>query len=270
MKKVNWPLPILFIIAVIWGIPALGMVVTSIRPITEIVRGWWTLRPFTLTAENYINAWTRYNFGKAFLVSLVLSGSSTVIPLFLSSAAAYAFHFLRFPGRKMSLFLITSAYVLPNQVLLIPLLKLWRQVGISDHLVSVIIPQVGLSFAWSIFLVRSFLFGFPGDLLDAAKIDGGGNFRIYWNIVLPNSLTPLVSVAILQFLWTWNDLLFPLIFLQSDIPLTVAVARMRATHDPQWELVSAGTVILTIAPMVVFIFLQRYFTEGLSRSGAEK
>ncbi|PID58779.1 transporter [candidate division KSB3 bacterium] len=270
MKKVRWPYPVLAIISVLWCIPALGVLISSIRPITEIVRGWWTLRPFSVTTENYSTVWTQYHFGNAFIVSLLLAGASTLLPLIFSSTAAYAFHFLRFPGRKMALLLITSAYVLPNQVLIIPLLKLWRQTGLADNLLSVIIPQVGIAFAWSISLVRTFWHGFPNALIEAAKIDGCNIVRIYWKIVLPNSLTPLVSIAILQFLWTWNDLLFPLIFLQSNIPLTVALSRISGTHDPQWELVSAGTVLLTIAPMIVFIFLQRYFTEGLARSGVEK
>ncbi len=269
-RKPLWPVPILYVIMLVWIIPVVGILVMSVRPSVEIMRGWWVMKPFTITIENYIKVWNRFNLGRALMASMAISISSTVIPIFLSSSAAYAFHFLNFPGRRMMLLVFINAFILPHQVLVIPLMKLWRLSGLMDNLISCVVPFVGLSFAWSIYYFKTFLNGFPTDLIDASRIDGCSQFRIYWNMVIPNTLTALASIGILQFIWTWNSLLFPLIFLRQNIPITVALTRAKGEYDPNWEQLSAGTVIAIAIPLLVFIVLQRYFTESVSRTGVEK
>ena len=119
-------------------------------------------------------------------------------------AAAYAFHYLQFPLRRATLIIIINAFVLPQQVVIIPLFRLWREAGLLDNIAAVIIPFVGLSYAWSIFLVKSFLEDFPKDLIEAARIDGCGPINTFTRVILPNLVSPIAACGILQFLWCWT------------------------------------------------------------------
>jgi alpha-glucoside transport system permease protein len=269
-KGVSWPIPVLTVVTVIWIIPVFAVIMMSLRPATEFMRGWWILKPLTINLHNYITVWTKFQLGRATLTSFEISIGSTVPTIAFCSLAAYAFEFLDFPGRRLFLLLFVNAFILPMQILLIPLLIMWRQFHLTNNLLAVVLPNVALSFTWTIIYFKAFLFGFPNDLIDAAKIDGCKHFRIYWNIVMPNSFAPVASIGILQFLFSWNGLLFPLLFLRKDFPLTVALIRIRGQYEPNWEYLTAATIIVIIVPLLVYVLLQRYFAEGLSRSGSEK
>ena len=139
-----------------------------------------------------------------------------------------------------------------------------------DNFLSVLIPYVGLSFAWSIFLVKSFLEDFPAEVVEASRIDGAGPIQTFWYVVLPNSLSSVFATGILQFLWTWNALLLPLLYLRTNVPLPVILARVNGTYELNWDLQSVAAIVTTVVPLVVFLIFQRQFAAGAeTRTGAK-
>jgi ABC-type glycerol-3-phosphate transport system permease component len=266
-----WTTIVVGVVAFIWIIPIVGIVVTSIRPLSETTLGWWRLDSFTLTLDAWFRVWNAYPLANAFITTLQLAGIATLATMLLTPAAAYAFHFLKFRFRRLLLILIINAFVLPQQVVIIPLFQLWRDVGLIDNMLAVLIPYVGLSFAWSIFLVKNFLEDFPKELIEAARIDGCGPMSTFWHVVLPNTIAPIFAVGILQFLWTWNALLLPMLFLRTDIPLPVMLARVSGTYELNWDLRSVAAIITTVVPLIVFLVFQRQFAAGSqTRTGAKE
>ncbi|RFU45645.1 carbohydrate ABC transporter permease [Paraburkholderia sp. DHOC27] len=267
----RWATAFVSLIACIWVVPIVGVVVTSLRPVDEAILGWWTTSRFTLTLAAWRAVWTHYPLLEASWVTFKLAGMATVATMLLTPAAAYAFHFLRFPLRRTLLIIIVSAFVLPQQIVIIPLFRLWREWGLIDNMLSVLIPYVGLSFAWSIVVVKNFLEDFPRELIEAARIDGCGPLAVFGYVVLPNTLASISAIGILQFLWTWNSLLLPLLYLHSRIPLPVAFARIAGTYDANWNLRAAAAIITALVPLVIFIVFQRQFARGaLGRSGSKE
>ncbi len=267
----QWTVWVVGVIACIWVIPILGIVVTSIRPPSEVALGWWRLDQLSFTLDAWFKVWDEYPLAKAFWTTAQLAAIATVATMLLTPAAAYAFHFLKFPFRRLLLIIIINAFVLPQQVVIIPLFQLWRELGLIDNILAVLIPYVGLSFAWSIFLVKNFLEDFPKELVEAAKIDGCGPIQIFWHIVLPNSLSSVFAVGILQFLWTWNALLLPMLYLRTNIPLPVMLTRVSGTYEVNWDLRSVAAIVTTIVPLIVFLIFQRQFAAGAeTRSGAKE
>jgi ABC-type glycerol-3-phosphate transport system permease component len=256
------------IVALIWIIPIVGVLITSIRPADEAVLGWWSTQKISFTLDAWGTVWNEYPLAEAFWVSFKLAGAATLVTMALTPAAAYAFHFFKFPLRRSLLIIIINAFVLPQQVVVIPLFQLWRHWGLIDNSLSVLIPYVGLSFAWSIFLVKNFLEDFPRELIEASKIDGCGPFATFFHVVLPNAKAPICAVGILQFLWTWNALLLPLLFLRSRVPLPVVFAQISGTFDSNWNQRAVAAIVTTLVPLVIFILFQRQFAAGsMSRSG---
>lgn len=267
----RWAIVVVGVIAFVWVIPILGVVVTSFRPPEDTVLGWWQLDNLTFTLSAWVRIWSTYPIANAFVVTLQLAAIGTLGTMLLTPAAAYAFHFLKFRFRRILLIIIINAFVLPQQVVIIPLFQLWRELGLIDSFLAVLIPYVGLSFAWSIFLVKNFLEDFPKELIEAARVDGCGPLSTFWYVVLPNILTPIFAVGILQFLWTWNALLLPLLYLRSQVPLPVLFARIAGTYDLNWDLRSVAAIITTIVPLVVFLVFQRQFAAGAqSRTGTKE
>lgn len=258
-------------VALFWIIPILGIVVLSIRPLSETTLGWWQVDELSFTLNAWKVVWDKYPLAQAFWVSVKITTLATLIPVLLAPAGAYAFHFLKFRFRRVLLIIIINAFVLPNQLVVIPLFRLWRELGLIDNIWAVIIPSAGLSFAWAVFLVKNYLEDFPKELIEAATVDGCGPIGRFFHIVLPNSLTPIAAVAILQFLWTWNGLLLPIVFLRSEIPLTALLARIQGVYDLNWDQVSVVAIVTTIVPLIIFIIFQRYFTSAASnRSGSKE
>jgi len=155
-------------------------------------------------------------------------------------------------------------------VVVIPLFTLWRQMGLIDNIASVLIPYVGLSFAWSIFLVKNFLEDFPKELIEASRIDGCGPIAGFFRVVLPNSLSPIFAVGILQFLFCWNSLLIPLLFMRTELPLPVIFAQISGMYDANWDLRAVAAIVTTSVPLVVFLLFQRQFASGALVSSGSK
>jgi ABC-type glycerol-3-phosphate transport system permease component len=266
----HWTVWVVGVVAVLWIIPIVGIIVTSFRPVSEIVLGWWRLDPLTLTFDAWIAVWNEYPLAPAFVTTAQLAIIATGATMLLTPAAAYAFHFLKFRFRRVLLIIIINAFVLPQQIVIIPLFQLWRDLGLIDNFAAVLIPYVGLSFAWSIFLVKNFLEDFPKELIEAARIDGCGPVSTFWHVVLPNTMTPIFAVGILQFLWTWNALLLPMLYLRTAVPMPLLLARVSGQYELNLDQLTVAAIVTTAVPLVIFLIFQRYFALGsTTRSGAK-
>lgn len=269
-KPPLWPTIAMGCCALVWLAPLAGIVLTSVRPEGELTSGWWVLSPFTFTLEAWSTVWVNYRLGAALWNSFAVAILSTIFPVLFAPAAAYAFHYLKFPFRRILFLILVNAFVVPSQIVIIPLFQLWRELGLIDSYWAVVIPFVGLSFAWSVFLVKSFLANFPRSLIDAAQVDGCGHLRTYFYIVLPNSLTSMAAVAILQFMWVWNSLLLPLLFLRENQTLPVLLSTIAGSYEPNLDQRAVATIITSVVPLLVFLVCQRYFSaDGKNYSGAK-
>ena len=257
----------LIVIAVIWLVPTVGLAVTSFRPRTDIQSSsWWSsLLDFNFTLHNYDEVLSRTGMGASFVNSLVITLPSTILPLAIGALAAYAFSWIRFPFRDTIFLVIVALMIVPIQMALVPLLRLFRDWGVADWYVGIWLAHTAFGLPLGIFLLRNFFITLPRDLIEAARVDGASNMRIFLKVVLPLSVPALASFAIFQFLWVWNDLLMALIFVQnSDLwPMTIRVNQMQSQFGGEWHLLSSGAFLLMTVPLVVFFALQRYFVQGL-------
>ena len=254
-------------IAVIWLVPTVGLAITSIRPRAEIQStGWWTtFTDFAFTLHNYDLVLNNAKMGSSFVNSIIITVPSTLLPLFLGALAAYAFSWIKFPFRDTIFLLIVALMVVPIQMALVPLLRLFRNLGISDWYVGIWLAHTAFGLPLAVFLLRNFFITLPRDLIEAARVDGASNMRIFLRVVLPLSVPALASYGIFQFLWVWNDLLMALVFISdSDLfPMTKRITEMQGTYGAEYHLLASGAFLLMIVPLIVFFALQRYFVQGL-------
>jgi alpha-glucoside transport system permease protein len=188
-----------------------------------------------------------------------------LIPLAIASLAAYAFSWINFPFRDTIFLCIVALMVVPIQMALVPLLRLFRDMGVANNYGGIWLAHSGFGLPLGIFLLRNFFITLPRDLIEAARVDGASNLKIFLRVVLPLSVPALASYAIFQFLWVWNDLLMALVFVQnSDLwPMTIRINQMQSQFGIEWHLLSAGAFLLMAVPLIVFFALQRYFVQGL-------
>jgi len=262
------------VVCFLWLVPSIGLLITSFRTAeAALTTGWWTviLHPFQdWTISNYTEV---LNSGgrNAFVNSLVVSLPATVIPIFIAAFAAYAFTFMEFPGRDFFFILIVGLLVVPLQVALVPLLKIYGNIGLQGTFASVWLAHAAFGLPLAIFILRGYMTTLPRGVIESAKIDGASHYQTFWRLIVPMSVPALASFAIFQFLWTWNDLLVALIFLgpgEKEV-LTVAVAGLVGAQQQGWQLITAGAFISMVVPLLVFLGLQRYFVRGLT-AGAVK
>jgi len=263
------------LIAVIWTVPTAGLLITSFRkPIDINTSGWWTvLSNPSFTLDNYraVLGDTSTSLAQYFVNTLVITIPAVLLPILLSTLAAYAFAWMNFKGRDALFVAVFALQVVPLQVALIPLLSLYvNQLHFANTYWSVWISHTIFSLPLAIFLMHNFIKEIPGELIEAARVDGAGHVRIFFRIMLPLLTPALASFGIFQFLWVWNDLLVGLVFLGGtpDVaPITVALASLAGTRGSAWFLLSAGAFVAMIVPIVVFLALQRFFVRGLLAGG---
>ena len=270
-----WASLVAIVIAVAWTIPSLGLLITSFRPQVDILRsGWWTI--FTdpsFTLQNYQTAFETgtQSFGTAFVNSIVITIPAVLLPIFLACLAAYAFAWIDFPGRDWLFVGVFALQIVPLQIALIPLLSLYTQtLHLNNTFWSVWLSHTIFALPLAIFLLHNFMRELPGELMEAARVDGAGHVTIFFRILLPLITPAIAAFGIFQFLWVWNDLLVALVFLGGtpDVaPLTVKIAELSGTRGSAWHLLSAGAFISMVVPVVVFLALQRYFVRGLLAGG---
>ena len=221
------------------------------------------LLPQVPTLQNYVDLFTRLNLARYLLNSTLVAVSATLISLIINSMAGYAFAKLRFAGRERVFHVLLAALVIPGQVGMLPLFLLLRAMGLVNTMAGVVVPFMAGIFG--IFMIRQYALSIPDDLLDAARVDGAGEYRIFWNIVIPVIQPILVTLAVFTFLSAWNDFMWPLIVLSDDAKYTlpVALASLSGEHVQDTGLMMAGSVLTVLPVVVLFLVLQRAYIRGV-------
>jgi len=262
-----WGSALAIVLAILWTIPSIGLLVTSFRPPLDIRRsGWWTvLSNPEFTLDNYDEVlFGGANLSSFFVNSIVITLPAVVIPITVALLAAYAFAWIDFKGRGLLFVAVFALQIVPIQITLIPLLSQYVDWGINGTFWTVWLSHSMFALPLAIFLLHNFMKDIPASLVEAARVDGAGHVKIFFQVLLPLLVPAIASFAIFQFLWVWNDLLVGLTFANQDSrPLTVAVADLAGTRGNAWHLLTAGAFVSMIVPLVVFLLLQRYFVRGL-------
>ncbi len=227
--------------------------------------------PPKFTTDNYNTVLFSEGIGRSFMNSLTVTIPATVIPILIAAFAAYALAWMRFPGRALLIAVIIGLLVVPLQMSLIPLLKLYNGVGTffgvpSKTYLGIWLAHTGFGLPFAIYLLRSYIAGLPREIMESARIDGASDFEIFVKIVLPLSFPVLASFAIFQFLWVWNDLLVAMVFLGTEgdqIVLTAKLNALLGSRGGDWEILTTSAFVTIIVPLIVFFSLQRYFVRGL-------
>ncbi len=268
-----WPVKLaIMIVVVIWIIPTLGVLISSFRvPDAVNTNGWWTvfsnLGSNEWTLSNYTDVLSSEGFGNSFLNSLSVTIPATVMPITIAAFAAYGFAWMDFPGRQWLFVLVVAMLVIPLQMALIPLLRLYTTINLNGTFPAVWLAHTGFGLPLAIYLLRNYIGSLPSSMMESASIDGATPFETFTKLVVPLSVPVLASFAIFQFLWVWNDLLIALVFLggEPDVRvITLALNNLNGSRGQAWHLLTAGAFITMALPLVVFLSLQRYFVRGLT------
>lgn len=274
----------ILVVVILWLIPTLGVLISSFRPADLVeTTGWWTVfaHPFrsaSWTLHNYRTALSAGGFGNAFLNSLAVTIPSTVIPITIASFAAYAFAWMSFRGRHVMFVLVVGLLVVPLQMALIPILRLYTggaaigrlvlfpDLDLGGTFLAVWLAHTAFGLPLAVYLLRNYIGLLPSSVIESAKIDGADHFTIFWRLVVPLSVPAIAAFAIFQFLWVWNDLLVALVFLGPSAEVRVlptALYQLIGARGGSWHLLTAGAFITMIVPLVVFLLLQRAFVRGI-------
>ena len=259
-----------------WLIPTIGLLVNSFRPAADVANsGWWTglLSPTNLTLDNYRDVLGQAGLVDAFINSLFITIPSTIIPIFVAAFAAYAFAWMSFPFRNVLFVAVVGLLVIPLQTTLIPVLRLFRDLGIQGSFLSVWLAHTAYGLPFAIYLLRNFMGSLPKEVFESAAIDGANPAVAFFRLAIPMSVPAIAALAIFQFLFVWNDLLVALIYLGAsnpeNLPLTVVIANLVNSLGSGWHLLGAAAFISMALPLLVFFALQRYFVRGIT-GGAVK
>jgi alpha-glucoside transport system permease protein len=257
---------ILIVVGVFWLVPTLGLFFTSLLAPQEFTeQGWWNVisKPSLATLDNYDQVFHTDAITSALWTTVLISVGGTVLPIFVAAMAGYAFAWLEFPGRDWLFIAVIAMLVVPIQMALIPIFKLYNNLNLYDTVIGLILFHTAFGLPFAIFLLRNFFIGIPKDLMEAARIDGASEVRIFLRLILPLGLPAIASLAIFQFLWTWNDLLVALTFGQDTKPITVAIFTQLRQFGSNIELIAPAAFVSLALPLAVFFAFQRYFVQGL-------
>ncbi len=261
------PLQILLVvIALLWLVPTLGLLLTSVMPAELIsTEGWWKIfsEPSLATFDNYRAVFDNEDLTTALWTTVQIAVGNTILLVLVSAMAGYAFAWLPFPGRDWLFVLVIALLVVPLQTALIPIFSLYQSTGLFDTVLGLILFHTAFGLPFGVFLMRNFFIGIPKDLLESARIDGASELTIFFRLILPLGLPAIASLAIFQFLWTWNDLIVALTFGRETQPITVAVFTQLRQFGGNIELIAPASFVSLAIPLVVFFAFQRYFAQGL-------
>jgi alpha-glucoside transport system permease protein len=257
---------LLMLVGLLWLAPTFGLLITSLlSPSDFSADGWWQVfsEPGKLTWENYDAFFQNGALVDSLWTTVLVAVGGTILPIMIAALAGYAFAWLDFPGRDWLFILVIALLVVPLQMALIPMFKLYNTLGIFDTVLSLVLFHTAFGLPFAIFLLRNFFIGIPKDLMEAARIDGASEIRIFLRVILPLGLPAIASLAIFQFLWTWNDLLVSLTFGRETQPITVAIFSQLRQFGANIELIAPATFVSLVIPLAVFFAFQRYFVQGL-------
>ncbi|MEU4804687.1 carbohydrate ABC transporter permease [Actinosynnema sp. NPDC023587] len=257
----------LALVALFWLVPVFGLLIASLRGEADnAASGWWTIftRPTELTLANYAGLVGNSTVLRSFLNTVYIAVPATVLVVVISALAAYGLAWIEFPGRLWLTTLVVGLLVMPIQVALIPVAKLFGALGLFGTITGVVLFHVAFGLPFAIFLLRNFFAGIPRDLIEAARMDGAREWVIFRRVVLPIAKPAIASLTIFQFLWVWNDLLVALVFADQDsAPITVALRAQLRQFGSNIDLLSTGAFLSMIVPLAVFLAFQRYFVQGV-------
>jgi alpha-glucoside transport system permease protein len=261
------PLHLLLVfVGLLWLVPTFGLFLTSLLP-TEVTNegGWWQAlsEPSLMTLDNYRELLDNDAIMDSLWTTVLVTIGATILPIIVASLAGYAFAWLEFPGRDWIFIGVIALLVVPLQMALIPIFSLYNSLGIFDTVIGLVLFHSAFGLPFAIFLLRNFFAGIPRELLEAARIDGASEWRIFFRLILPLGLPAIASLAIFQFLWTWNDLLVALTFGRETQPITVAIFSQLRQFGSNIELIAPASFVSLAIPLVVFFAFQRYFVQGL-------
>ena len=260
------------LICILWSLPTFGLFISSFRPAQQITTtGWWEalLSPFQAgqwTLQNYQQVLAGEGMGNAFINSLIVTLPSTVIPITIAAFAAYAFAWIRFPGRGILFAIVVGLLVVPIQMSLVPVLRVYSGLGLNGTFLGIWLAHTAFGLPLAIFLLYNYISQLPRDLFESAAIDGASHYQVFTQIVVPLSIPAIGAFTIFQFLWVWNDLLVALVFLgvnTSSQVLPVGLYQLIGSHGEAWHVLTAGAFVTMIVPLLVFLALQRAFIRGI-------
>ncbi|ORT61485.1 carbohydrate ABC transporter permease [Streptomyces sp. CB03238] len=263
----------LVLVALFWLMPTVGLLLSSLRdPADMNASGWWTVftAPAQLTTANYANILDNDTITGSLLATVLITVPATVLVVVIGSLAGYAFAWMEFPGRDWWFLVVVGLLVVPVQVALVPVSKLFGAVGIFETTLGVVLFHVAFGLPFAIFLLRNFFAEIPRELLEAARLDGAGEIRLFTRVVMPLGGPAIASLGIFQFLWVWNDMLVALIFADSESPpITVALQQQVRQFGNNVDILAPGAFVSMVIPLAVFFAFQRQFVSGVM-AGAVK
>ena len=264
------PLHIVIIVfCAMWIVPTIGMVVNSFRALPDMqAAGWWTtlFPPHGFTLASYQQVLNIQDVQPSIVTSILITVPATVIQLTVATMGAYAFAWMKFPGKDIYFIVIVGLMVVPIQMTLVPLLSFFHVLQLQGTIVSVWLAHTGFGLPFEVFLLRNYLGGLPREIFESAEVDGAGHAVRFLRIAVPMTLPAIASLTIFVVLGVWNDLLVGLTFLGTSTyrPFTVVIAQLTTSFGGGWQFLTAAAVMQMALPLAVFIFLQRYFVRGVT------
>ena len=268
LQRVPLHLTIIIFMA-IWLIPTLGLIVNSFRGVQDMgSAGWWTVLfpPHGFTFASYSQVLNTENVATSIVNSILITVPATVIQLAIATMGAYAFAWMNFPGKNIFFIIIVGLMVVPIQMTLIPVLRLFAATGLAGTFVAVWLAHSGYGLPFEVYLLRNYLGGLPREVFESAEIDGAGHAQRFLRIAVPMTIPAIASLTIFVFLGVWNDLLVALTFLGSspNRPFTVVITQLVTSLGGGWQFLTAAAVLQMALPLAVFLALQRYFVRGVT------
>ena len=256
----------LTVLAALWLIPIFAALFTAVRTMDDIsINGFWSI-PQVITLNNFVEAWGSARVSQYLVSSFIVTIPSLFGMLFLSSLTAYALARFRFRLNLPIYFMFVAGTMLPFQILLLPVFLLVKSLNLYNTYFALIAIHTTFQMGFCVLVLRNFMRTVPSEIFEAARVDGCSEFKIYWRIMLPLSLPAMASLATLEFTWVFNDYIWALILVskQELLPVTAGLATLRGQYTTDWPVITAGALLSTIPTLIVFVFLQRYFIQGLT------